>query len=211
MQTILIIESKPLMLRGLEILLQDHYKPVNIVGIEKLSQSADSGASIAPNLILMGICEDKTSHPELISETRKQFPDASVVVFDQSGNFDNIQNCFQNGAIGYLSRSSTIEELTACIDSVLQGNLYLSSEGILHWLTNLRPQNTTLRHSQSNAKKALTNRQREIADLLVQGLRISIIANKLGIKVSTASTIKKTIFNKLEIDSVIGLQKAIRQ
>jgi DNA-binding NarL/FixJ family response regulator len=56
----------------------------------------------------------------------------------------------------------------------------------------------------------LTNREFEITKFLLDGTRTRDIANQLCLKPNTVSTIKKNIFIKLNVDSVIDLYKLLK-
>jgi len=51
----------------------------------------------------------------------------------------------------------------------------------------------------------LSPREREVAMLILGGVATTIIADKLGVKTNTISTLKKKIFLKLNVDSEVGL------
>jgi DNA-binding CsgD family transcriptional regulator len=55
----------------------------------------------------------------------------------------------------------------------------------------------------------LSPREREVAMLILGGVATTIIADKLGVKSNTISTLKKKIFLKLNVDSEVGLYKLL--
>lgn len=55
----------------------------------------------------------------------------------------------------------------------------------------------------------LSPREQEVADLIIEGISTNDISKKLNIKPNTVSTLKKNIFLKLGVDSVVGLYKII--
>jgi DNA-binding CsgD family transcriptional regulator len=55
----------------------------------------------------------------------------------------------------------------------------------------------------------LSPREREVAMLILGGVATTIIADKLGVKTNTISTLKKKIFLKLNVDSEVGLYKLL--
>jgi len=57
--------------------------------------------------------------------------------------------------------------------------------------------------------KILSPREKEVALLIVDGIKTTVIAKKLAIKSNTVSTIKRNIFKKLNIESEVGLYKII--
>lgn len=55
----------------------------------------------------------------------------------------------------------------------------------------------------------LSPREREVAMLILGGVATTIIADKLGVKTNTISTLKKKIFLKLNVDSEVGLYRLL--
>ncbi len=68
---------------------------------------------------------------------------------------------------------------------------------------------TIIRNLQSMNK--LNNREVEVMNLIIQEKSTSSIATILGLKQNTISTIKKSIFLKLRVNSTIGLYKLIKE
>jgi len=60
-----------------------------------------------------------------------------------------------------------------------------------------------------NIMNKLSLREKDVAICIMEGLRTSLIAEKLGLKSNTISTIKNRIFIKLGVDSEIGLYKIL--
>jgi two-component system invasion response regulator UvrY len=58
--------------------------------------------------------------------------------------------------------------------------------------------------------KKLSPREKEVALHIANGVSTTIIAKTLGIKCNTVSTLKKKIYNKLGVDSSVGLYKAMQ-
>lgn len=58
--------------------------------------------------------------------------------------------------------------------------------------------------------KKLSPREKEVALHIANGVSTSTIAKTLGIKCNTVSTLKKKIYNKLDVDSSVGLYKAMQ-
>jgi DNA-binding NarL/FixJ family response regulator len=61
----------------------------------------------------------------------------------------------------------------------------------------------------SNIDK-LSPREKEVAMFIIEGLSTNFIARKIGIKSNTVSTIKKNLFSKLGVSSIIDLYKLLR-
>ena len=60
-----------------------------------------------------------------------------------------------------------------------------------------------------NNMNKLSPREKDVAVCIIEGLSTSLIAEKLGLKSNTISTIKNRIFIKLGVDSIVGLYKVL--
>ena len=210
MLKILVIENQPVMLRGLEMLLRGHYRSAQVAGVQDISAFTNPGPAFTPDVVILGICEDTLKSSYLtISAIKSAFKCASLIAFEQSGNQQNVPECFERGVRGYLSKDSDLEEVIQCIDTVLEGRPYMSSKSILSWISNLPSQRAVFRKQKTESGNVLSYRQRQIAELLATGVKVKLIADQLGLKISTVSTVKKVIFKKLNIDNIVALKTAI--
>jgi DNA-binding NarL/FixJ family response regulator len=101
----------------------------------------------------------------------------------------------QEGANGYLNKTSNNEEIRKAILSVLQNGYYREDkEGV-------NPHSST-GEAIANIADLLSYREMEVAQLLAKGLGILEISNTLHLRSNTVSTYKKRIFMKLDVASV---------
>ena len=110
-------------------------------------------------------------------------------------------HAFQSGAKGYLTKDSAGAELTSAIRKVSQGGSYVTAclaEKIVMGLN-------TLSEALPHAK--LSSREFEVLRLLVRGLRLTDIADKLHVSIKTVSTHKARILEKMGLHSVAELVK----
>jgi DNA-binding NarL/FixJ family response regulator len=113
------------------------------------------------------------------------------------------------GATGYLLKDSAYEELVRAIRAVVAGHVYLSPTiaGIV-----LEDFKASRSGSASTLFSILTEREREVLQLLAEGSATKEIAERLHISLKTVSTHREHIMEKLGIHSVAGLTKyAIRE
>jgi DNA-binding NarL/FixJ family response regulator len=68
-----------------------------------------------------------------------------------------------------------------------------------------------MKNATSVNSKKLSPREKEVAFHLIEGTPTNSIAQKLAIKPNTVSTIKKSIFTKLGVDSEVGLYKVLKR
>jgi two-component system response regulator NreC len=113
----------------------------------------------------------------------------------------------KSGIQGYLPKNTTRDELVVAIKEIYQGNEYFSktiADIILKSYV----------HSARRGKKVsddkienLTNREREILHLIVEGLTNNELSEKLNISIRTVETHKTSIMRKLNLNSTVELVK----
>jgi DNA-binding NarL/FixJ family response regulator len=126
-------------------------------------------------------------------------------VYDMLANYGNAVNLIKGGANGYLTKGDNETELITCIESVTKGKNYVCKEiqeNIIEYLILDKPAFKT--------HKDLSARESEIASLVSEGEKTSNIAEKLGLKSSTVSTMKSKIYSKLGVHNVIELRQKMK-
>jgi len=120
-----------------------------------------------------------------------------------------ISEALKSGASGYLLKESAFQELSAAIPEVMAGRTFLSAA-----ITDVVVKDY-LRHLGSQGPGAfsiLSPREREVLQLLAEGLSTKQIAARLGISAKTVETRRSQIMEKLDIHSIAELTKyAIRE
>ncbi|WP_353718766.1 LuxR C-terminal-related transcriptional regulator [Dyadobacter sp. 676] len=106
------------------------------------------------------------------------------------------------GCHGYVSIHAGEEEMRECLTTVIENRRYISPE-LLDAILRSGPPASQV----SDLSKLLSKRENQIAQLLMQGLKTSQIALEVGTKMSTISTIKRSIFKKLSVDNTLRLKE----
>jgi DNA-binding NarL/FixJ family response regulator len=117
---------------------------------------------------------------------------------------DVVLSAFQCGAKGVLARTEPTTVLFKCISAVHQGQIWINSEQlelILSVFVRRRP----IRIVSSNGKRLLTEREEEVASLIVDGLTNREVADSLGLRVHTVGNYLSTIYEKLGISTRVEL------
>jgi len=109
-----------------------------------------------------------------------------------------------SGANGFLSKDSTGDELRIAVDMLLDSKTYFSKtiqESLLSQVI------ANVDASDHNPLQTLTQRERLVVHLLLQGNKIRAIAEMLGLKESTVSTFKANVFKKLQVSNLVALSE----
>ena len=195
---VVLVDDDDLMRAGLKAVLQSDQ------GIDVAGEANDGRAAIervravAPDIVLMDV-----RMPDLdgISATREILavsPHVKVVILTTFEQDDYIFGALNAGASGFLLKRTRPEELLAAIHTVAAGDSLLSPSVTRTVIERLARQPTPDVGS-SRLLEQLTRREREVLQLLAQGLSNAEIASALVIEESTAKTHVKRTLSKLRL------------
>jgi len=146
-----------------------------------------------PDVILMDINLPDKNGIELCTEVRRKYPSVFIIGLSTFNQQSYIQKMLQNGASGYVLKNATQEELMEAITTVTKGKTYLSYEA-----------SQALR-TDSSAGVILTRREKDVLELIAEGMTNNEIAQKLYISTTTVDTHRKNLITKLEVKNTASL------
>jgi len=149
--------------------------------------------SIEVMLVDMSMAEARA----LIRAARVAQPDTFIVAFTVGMEDHAALECIEAGAHGYVSRNGTIEDLMTTVESVVRGEARCSpglAASLFRRVAALASENEG-----ACSLRLLTERERQIVELLAQGLSNREIAERLGIEPATAKNHVHHILEKLQI------------
>jgi DNA-binding NarL/FixJ family response regulator len=110
-----------------------------------------------------------------------------------------IQKMMENGASGYVLKNATQEELIEAILTVVKGKTYLSLEA------------SRVLNKKVTTSIVLTRREKEVLELIADGLTNNEIAQRLFVSVSTVDTHRRNLLEKFEARNIASLVKIAMQ
>ncbi|WKZ37434.1 MAG: response regulator transcription factor [Anaerolineales bacterium] len=165
-----------------------------------LAGEAESGANairlcgeIQPDVVLMDMVMPDMDGAAATRIIRQQFPQVQVIVLTSFKEGDLIKNALEAGAIGYLLKDVSADELAKAIRSAHAGRATLSPEAAQSLVesANLPPA----------PGLDLTEREREVLALMIEGLNNVQIAGRLTVSPSTVKSHVSNILSKLGVAS----------
>ncbi|MCC6384830.1 MAG: response regulator transcription factor [Bacteroidia bacterium] len=154
---------------------------------------------LKPDVVLMDIDMPDMSGIEVVKLIRKQFPGLPVLMLTGFEDDDKVFNSICAGANGYILKTTTMESLIHQIQEVYEGGAPMTpviARKVLNAFANLqRPQ--SLREDYN-----LSNREKEVLELLVKGKSYKMISSQLNISYETVHTHIRRIYKKLHVNSV---------
>ncbi len=140
----------------------------------------------------------------ILPEIKTISPETKVLIFTGIDESTQSLKYLNAGANGFLSKLSEEEDVKKAILKLHQEGEYISP------LTRSLMINSFRNPNLINPLFKLTEREMEIAEMYAKGLGNLEIANHLNIKQNTVSTLKKRIFEKLDIDNILELVELIK-
>lgn len=196
---ILIADDHRLFVEGLKLLLQSELD-VNCIGevgngLEVLRFLEKNVADV----VLLDIDMPVMNGIEACIEIKKNFPKVKVMALTMYNQPSFIRQIMKNGASGYLLKNTSKEELLEAIHAVVRGEMFLSrkaSESLVNELTQAQP---------AVFIPEISNREKEVLKLIVEGCTTPEIAQKLFISPNTAETHRRNLLAKLGVRNTAEL------
>jgi DNA-binding NarL/FixJ family response regulator len=171
-----------------------------VTGREAVKKAEES----KPDVVVMDISMPELNGLEATRLILKAVPQAEVLILTMHDSEELIREVLDAGARGYVLKSDAGRDLVAAVDALRQHKPFLTSrvsEMVLHGYL----RGDTQSNKAEPARSRLTQREREIVQLLAEGKSNKEIASTLGISVKTAETHRANIMNKLGLHSVTEL------
>jgi DNA-binding NarL/FixJ family response regulator len=205
---VLLADDHALVRAGIRSLL-DKLPGVEVVGEASNGHEAlELTKSKLPNLVLMDIEMPDLSGLEALPRIVKTFPKTKVAILSAYASEEYVSRALRSGASGYMLKDAAPVELELLINSVVHDKTYLSPV-VSRIIVNTYMGRVA---EEVNPLEQLTERQREILQLIAEGKNTKEIAYRLGIGVKTVEAHRLQLMARLDIHDVPGLVRyAIRE
>lgn len=169
-------------------------------------EALDQARTHRPDVIIMDVSMPDLNGVEATTRIKAECPGVKVVGLSMHADQPFVERMLKAGAVGYLLKSAAFQELHTAVREVMAGRCYLSPAVTGPLIERL------VRGPASEAEQqALTPREREVLQLLAEGLTSKEIADRLSLSVRTVENHRRQIMERLQIKSVAALTKyAIR-
>ena len=203
---VLLADDHTIVRQGLRALL-DSQEDIEVVGeAEDGRQAFEKTKELIPDIVVIDITMPNLNGIEATRQIKKQNPEIKVLVLTVHDNEEYIHQILQAGASGYLLKESAVTDLVSAINAVKKGGIFLSpaiSKVVVK---------DYIRHAEEgtgdfDSLNILTNREREVLQLIAEGHTNREVANILKLSVKTVDVHRSHIMEKLNIHDVTGLVK----
>jgi DNA-binding NarL/FixJ family response regulator len=154
----------------------------------------DLAANTRPDVIVLDISMPRLNGMDACAHLRRKMPELRLIFLTVNEDPDIAAEAIGLGASGYLLKSSASGELFTAIEQALAGKIYVTP-----LITKRVPLDVFLRKATKPGVEKLTVRQREVLQLLAEGLLMKEIADLLHVSTRTVVFHKYTIMKHLDL------------
>jgi NarL family two-component system response regulator LiaR len=192
---IMIVDDHAVVRSGLSAFLSVNPDLEMVGEAENGEQAVVRAELLKPDVILMDLMMPVMDGVGAIRAIKTRTPGIQIIALTSFQEDELVQNALKAGAIGYLMKNVSARELAAAIRAAKDGKMTLSPEAaqaLVH---------VTQANSESDD---LTDREREVLKLMVEGLNNAEIAERLVVSLSTVKYHISNIFMKLAVDNRVA-------
>ena len=201
--SILLADDHTIVREGLARLLEEQ-KDLKVVGTATNGQVAvEKALELEPDIIIMDIAMPRMNGIEAAKRIRKQLPKTKILVLSMYSHEHYIHELLETGVSGYLLKDSSGRDIIKAIYAAMNNETFLSP-GISKKLVNTYLSKRK-NFSKAERYKQLTNREREVFQLIAEGHTTRQIAEMLYVSISTIKSHRVNIMEKLRIETPVKL------
>ncbi|MDX2111014.1 MAG: response regulator transcription factor [Verrucomicrobiota bacterium] len=201
MQKVYLIEDEVL-LRDLVIEVIQGHKDLEMVGFSGDGREGlDACIKLKPHIVILDVRLPGLNGVEVATQLKADFPLLKILVFSGVFNLATIRRIMMVKVNAIIEKAAGLTEMEKAIDAVSRGQTYYGPA-----IVQRMPELLTSPDDQQSLD-CLTAREREILQLIAEGLTTKEIADKLGISARTADVHRTHIMQKLGVHNVAGLTR----
>jgi len=180
----LIVDDHPVVRAGVRALLENTWKDADVTDARSVDDAAELAGGGPPDVVIVDPWRAGVQVGDVVGRLQAEVR-APIVVFTSDGGARLLSDALKAGVKGYVRKDSPSADLIRAIEAAYSGEFYvdpgLSSTIVL-----------------DEGDRTLSARQREILQMLADGMQTDAVAERLGLSTETVRTHTKRILAKLE-------------
>ena len=165
--------------------------------------AVEKALDLEPDVVIMDIAMPQMNGIEAAKRIRKQLPGTKILILSMYSHEHYIHELLETGVSGYLLKDSSGRDIVKAIHAAMKDETFLSpSISKILVDTYLSPKKSSSRVERYNQ---LSNREREVFQLIAEGHSTRQIADMLCVSISTIKSHRAKIMEKLDIDTPVKL------
>ncbi|MCD6586047.1 MAG: response regulator transcription factor [Desulfobacteraceae bacterium] len=206
---ILLADDHKITRDGLKALLESQKNMIVIGEAENGRQAVRLASDLVPDVVVMDINMPELNGIEATRQIVAELPNTKIIALSMYSDKRYVVGMLKAGVSGYLLKNCAFDELVSAITAVVANQNYMSpkiADTVMKDYANI------LETNDSSPAALLTAREREVLQLIAEGMKTKDIATRIHVSVKTVETHRQQIMRKLNAKSVAELTKiALRE
>jgi hypothetical protein len=205
--TILLVDYRDFVRRGMKMLLENE-EGLTVVG--EASNGLDAIEKIEvlmPKVVILDLTMPKMTGIEAVKIISEAYPEVKILIFSMQLDKEYIVSSVENGANGYLLKDTSKNELLKAIKAVSEGRKYFSPEISEVIINELIAKTSGVQESNRLIFEKITNKEKQILGMIVQGFNSREMADKLFLSIRTVANHRANMMKKVKAKNTADLVK----
>lgn len=199
--TILLADDHAILRQGLRRILESYPGFQVVAEAATGTQAVDLAREFEPDVAIVDVAMPELNGLEATAQILKRVPRTAVLILSMYNDARYVARALKTGARGYLLKDSVEEDLVGAIQLACQGKPFFSPAVAAQ----LMRQSNLVSAAVEDRYELLTERERQVYQLLAEGKANKEIANLLGLSLHTVETHRTRIMEKLDVHSAAEL------
>lgn len=200
--TVLIADDHAVVRDGLRLLLENQ-SDIRVIGeVADGREAVEAAIRLRPDVVLMDVAMPLLNGIDAAAQIMEKLETTRIVMLSMHSTVEHVFRALQAGALGYLRKESAGNEVVDAVRTVHSGRRYLS-----HKITESMVDDYIRKRTLDSPLDSLSQRERAILQLLVEGKSGIEIARLLHVSPKTVDTYRSRMMQKLGIGDLPGLVK----
>lgn len=200
--TVLIADDHAVVRDGLRLLLENQ-PDIRVVGeVADGREAVEAAVRLKPDVVLMDLAMPLLNGADATACIMERQESSRIVILSMHSTVEHVFRALQAGALGYLRKESAGNEVVDAVRAVYSGRRYLSQK-----ITESVVDDYVRKRAEESPLESLSQREREILQMLVEGRSGIEIARLLHLSPKTVDTYRSRMMQKLGISDLPGLVK----
>ncbi len=200
--TVLIADDHAVVRDGLRLLLENQ-ADIRVIGeVADGREAVEATLRLKPDVVLMDLAMPLLNGADATACIMEKRESCKIVILSMHSTVEHVFRALQAGALGYLRKESAGNEVVDAVRTVYAGRRYLSQK-----ITESVVDDYVRKRAEESPLESLSQREREILQMLVEGRSGIEIARQLHVSPKTVDTYRSRMMQKLGIGDLPGLVK----
>ena len=196
---VLVCDDQAIVCEGLQVILESDNE-IEVVGIaHDGAEAVEKVASTKPQVVLMDLKMPGMNGIHATREITKHYPDVRILVLTTYDADEWLFDAIRSGASGYLLKNTAPRELIAAVKGTASGKTHIDPDVAGKLFVHVARAEATSRPNTNSEIEELSDREREVLQLISKGLNNRQIAEQLFLSEGTVRNYVSSIFTKLNV------------